>query len=171
MVCNQGTMTFYSPITSMCLTVDSWKSRISMRTLLVVICMTLFQVYSTVGRGWSGSGLVHLHKVVHRDIKPENLLLTNDDHVKISIHFRILLPSLHIGDFGVAHLFETCSNAEQSIMSQLPETTKPLHLLTRTATGLLNNTEGTMYFYPPESTMEQPYNTYAADVHSRWSSH
>ena len=44
MVCNQGTMTFYSPITSMCLKVDSWKSRISMRTLLVVICMTLFQV-------------------------------------------------------------------------------------------------------------------------------
>ena len=49
-------------------------------------------------------------------------------------------------------------------MSQLPETTRPLNLLTRTSTGLLDNTAGTMYFYPPESTTEQAYNTYAADV-------
>lgn len=172
MVCNQGTMTFYSPITSMCLKVDSLEeSYFDEDTARRYMHDIISGLKVPLGRGWSGSGLVHLHKVVHRDIKPENLLLTNDDHVKISIHFRILLPSLHIGDFGVAHLFETCSNAEQSIMSQLPETTKPLHLLTRTATGLLNNTEGTMYFYPPESTMEQPYNTYAADVHSQWSSH
>ncbi|KAK8800021.1 hypothetical protein WA588_002840 [Blastocystis sp. NMH] len=133
MVCNQGTMTFYSPITKSYFDEDT--ARRYMHDII------------------SGLKYLHLHKVVHRDIKPENLLLTNDDHVKI-------------GDFGVAHLFETCSNAEQSIMSQLPETTKPLHLLTRTATGLLNNTEGTMYFYPPESTMEQPYNTYAADIWS-----
>ena len=31
--------------------------------------------------------VVHLHKVVHRDIKPENLLVTNDNHVKISFWF------------------------------------------------------------------------------------
>lgn len=49
-------------------------------------------------------------------------------------------------------------------MNQLPETTRPLNLLTRTSTGLLDNTAGTMYFYPPESTTEQAYNTYAADV-------
>ena len=29
--------------------------------------------------------LVHLHKVVHRDIKPENILVSKDDHCKISI--------------------------------------------------------------------------------------
>ncbi|KAK8796170.1 serine/threonine kinase-like protein [Blastocystis sp. subtype 4] len=51
-------------------------------------------------------------------------------------------------------------------MSQLPETTRPLNLLTRTSTGLLDNTAGTMYFYPPESTTEQAYNTYAADIWS-----
>ena len=150
---------------------DSWQNRFSMKTRHAATCLTLSLVWSIVGSRLSSSVRVHLHKVVHRDIKPENLLLTNDDHVKISFQSLIPLPSLHIGDFGVAHLFETCSNVEQSIMSQLPETTKPLHLLTRTATGLLNNTEGTMYFYPPESTMEQAYNTYAADVHSLVGSH
>ena len=67
-------------------------------------------------------------------------------------------------DFGVAHLFETCNNAEQSLMNQLPENQRPLHKITRSQTGLLDNTAGTMYFYPPESTFEQAYNTYAADV-------
>ena len=28
--------------------------------------------------------LVHIHKVVHRDIKPENILISKDDHCKIS---------------------------------------------------------------------------------------
>lgn len=30
------------------------------------------------------SCLVHCHKIVHRDIKPENLLVSKDDHCKIS---------------------------------------------------------------------------------------
>ena len=30
------------------------------------------------------SSLVHIHKVVHRDIKPENILISKDDHCKIS---------------------------------------------------------------------------------------
>ena len=99
----------------------------------------------------SGLEYLHLHKVVHRDIKPENLLLTNDDHIKI-------------GDFGVAHLFETCSNAQKTLMDALPQTTRPLNRITRTQTGLLDNTAGSMYFYPPESTTERAYNTYAADI-------
>ena len=32
----------------------------------------------------SGLRYLHLHKVVHRDIKPENILITKDDHCKIS---------------------------------------------------------------------------------------
>ena len=32
----------------------------------------------------SGLQYLHLHKVVHRDIKPENILITSDDHCKIS---------------------------------------------------------------------------------------
>ena len=32
----------------------------------------------------SGLQYLHLHKVVHRDIKPENILITRDDHCKIS---------------------------------------------------------------------------------------
>lgn len=95
--------------------------------------------------------VVHLHKVVHRDIKPENLLISNTDHVKIV-------------DFGVAHLFETCNNAEQELLEQLPETSRPLNLITRSSTGLLDNTAGSLFFYPPESTSEEAYNTYAADV-------
>ena len=54
----------------------------------------------------------------------------------------------------------TSSSLEQG----LPEATRPLHLLTRTATGLMTNTAGTTYFYPPECCQEQPYNAYAADV-------
>ena len=94
---------------------------------------------------------MHLHKVVHRDIKPENLLISNSDHVKIV-------------DFGVSHLFETCNTAEQTLMEQLPLNTRPLNTIPRCYTGLLDNTAGSMYFYPPESTTEQAYNTYAADV-------
>ena len=30
------------------------------------------------------SPTVHQHKVVHRDIKPENILISKDDHCKIS---------------------------------------------------------------------------------------
>ena len=71
---------------------------------------------------------------------------------------------MNIGDFGVAHLFETCADAEQDLYRQLPQTTHPINLLTRKSTGLLDNTAGSMYFYPPESTLEKAYNTYAADV-------
>ena len=35
----------------------------------------------------SRSVLVHIHRVVHRDIKPENILITKDDHCKISSCF------------------------------------------------------------------------------------
>lgn len=41
---------------------------------------------------------------------------------------------------------------------------RPLHMLTRSPTGLMSNTAGTTYFYPPECCADQPYNTYAADV-------
>ena len=71
---------------------------------------------------------------------------------------------MKIVDFGVAHLFDTCNSAEQSLLEQLPETSRPLNLITRSSTGLLDNTAGTSYLYPPESTIEQAYNTYAADV-------
>lgn len=32
----------------------------------------------------SGLQYLHMHKVVHRDIKPENILISKDDHCKIS---------------------------------------------------------------------------------------
>ena len=81
---------------------------------------------------------------------------------------------LHIVDFGVAHLFETLTASEQSsghlstpfspLGNDLPVSNRPLHMLTRAPTGLMSNTAGTTYFYPPECCEDQPYNTYAADV-------
>ncbi|KAK8796171.1 CAMK protein kinase [Blastocystis sp. subtype 4] len=64
MICNQATMQFYSPITGCVL--DENTARHYMIDII------------------SGLKYLHLHKVVHRDIKPENLLVTNDNHVKIS---------------------------------------------------------------------------------------
>ena len=48
--------------------------------------------------------------------------------------------------------------------ADLPVSNRPLHMLTRSPTGLMSNTAGTTYFYPPECCEDQPYNTYAADV-------
>ena len=62
----------------------------------------------------SRSVLVHIHRVVHRDIKPENILITKDDHCKISSCFLVFFLHPHIVDFGVAHLFETLTASEQS---------------------------------------------------------
>ena len=83
-------------------------------------------------------------------------------------------PSPHIVDFGVAHIFDTLTGHNQSsgispfprfsIGSDLPVSNRPLHMLTRSPTGLMSNTAGTTYFYPPECCADQPYNTYAADV-------
>ncbi|KAK8815858.1 hypothetical protein WA538_004981, partial [Blastocystis sp. DL] len=95
----------------------------------------------------SGLKYLHQHKVVHRDIKPENILISKDDHCKIV-------------DFGVAHIFDTLNSNDGS----LPESTRPLNLLTRANTGLMRNTAGTVYFYPPECCSDEPYNTYAADI-------
>lgn len=106
------------------------------------------------------SRTVHQHKVVHRDIKPENILISKDDHCKISFLSLYCVPSLHIVDFGVAHIFDTLNSNDGS----LPESTRPLNLLTRANTGLMRNTAGTVYFYPPECCSDEPYNTYAADV-------
>ena len=58
-----------------------------------------------------------------------------------------------IVDFGVAHLFETCNNVEKELRDQLPVTA------------------GTIYFYAPECTTDEPYNTYAVDVGVSFASH
>ena len=74
----------------------------------------------------------------------------------------------------MAHIFETLNNPGQasgrfSLLcshadTNLPQSTRPLNTLTRTQTGLMTNTAGTTYFYPPECCNDEPYNTYAADV-------
>ncbi|KAK8794026.1 hypothetical protein WA171_003153 [Blastocystis sp. BT1] len=103
----------------------------------------------------SGLQYLHIHKVVHRDIKPENILISKDDHCKIV-------------DFGVAHIFDTFNSEEGSSNGKeptaLPVSSRPLNLLTRTNTGLMTNTAGTTYFYPPECCNDEPYNTFAADI-------
>ena len=90
-------------------------------------------------------------------------------------------PSPQIVDFGVAHIFETLNNPGQAsgrfspfrshADTNLPQSTRPLNTLTRTQTGLMTNTAGTTYFYPPECCLDQPYNTYAADVLASLASH
>eukprot|EP00753_Platysulcus_tardus_P016145 PLAT5429.2.p2 GENE.PLAT5429.2~~PLAT5429.2.p2 ORF type:complete len:300 (+),score=135.70 PLAT5429.2:3-902(+) len=77
-----------------------------------------------------GLQYVHAHGIVHRDLKPENLLVTGDDVCKI-------------GDFGVAHLFESDDEGKG---------------------GVLSSTEGTYHFMPPEAMSGDEYNAYAADV-------
>lgn len=81
----------------------------------------------------------------------------------------------------MAHIFETLNNPGQasgrfSLLcshadTNLPQSTRPLNTLTRTQTGLMTNTAGTTYFYPPECCLDQPYNTYAADVLASLASH
>ncbi|OAO12683.1 protein kinase [Blastocystis sp. ATCC 50177/Nand II] len=91
-----------------------------------------------------------------------------EDHAKKYLYDIVSgLQYLHmhkIVDFGVAHIFETLNNPGQASDTNLPQSTRPLNTLTRTQTGLMTNTAGTTYFYPPECCLDQPYNTYAADV-------
>lgn len=64
--------------------------------------------------------LVHLHKVVHRDIKPENILVSKDDHCKISIfNISYFFLNLYIADFGVAHIFDTMNSTENSTQTSI----------------------------------------------------
>ena len=60
------------------------------------------------------SSLVHIHKVVHRDIKPENILISKDDHCKISNSIHLIVLNDYIVDFGVAHIFDTLNSEEGS---------------------------------------------------------
>ena len=76
----------------------------------------------------------------------------------------------------MAHIFETLNNPNEAsgfrarrcsrVDASLPESSRPLNTLTRAPTGLMSNTAGTTYYYPPECCLDQPYNTYAADVDS-----
>mmetsp|Transcript_565 Transcript_565/g.887 ORF Transcript_565/g.887 Transcript_565/m.887 type:complete len:677 (-) Transcript_565:59-2089(-) len=128
-----------------------------------------------------GLAYLHRHSICHRDLKPENILLGLDGIAKIS-------------DFGVAHMFDDERNS-WSIMQQDPmneflsddeedvsemnigEAESPTHLSkreseeamnmsSRHSSGLLQKTEGTLYFYAPEmcSVEAKTFSGYAADL-------
>jgi len=113
-----------------------------------------------------GLAYLHQHRICHRDLKPENILLDSRGIIKI-------------GDFGVAHFFDTemgeCDdpfecNGESRDNATLTQqdTEAALAMKKLSDAGMLNKTEGTWCFWSPEmcstSRGKTNFSGFAADM-------